>query len=122
MTNVSHVTLATLIICMTRVTIVQLAFSNASRGPCDLRDLRDSHELHDPCDPKHTVKSPSSYTIHTAASSGRRIDRPRPAYQLDSAALQDTLKNQTVQGRPAGGPYILISSQVSLPQFHMDCV
>ena len=38
----------------------------------------------------------------TAASSGRRIDRPRPACQLDSAARQDSLKNQTVLGHPAG--------------------
>ena len=40
--------------------------------------------------------------LPTAASSGRRIDRPRPACQLDKAARQDTLKNQTVQGHPAG--------------------
>ena len=33
---------------------------------------------------------------------GRRIYRPRPACQLDSAARQDSLKNQTVLGHPAG--------------------
>ena len=38
----------------------------------------------------------------TAASSGRRIDRPWPACQLDSAAQQESLKNKTVLGHPAG--------------------
>ena len=55
---------------MTRVTIVQLAFSNASRDPRDLHDLRDSKELRDPRDPKHTFKSPSSYTIQMELRDG----------------------------------------------------
>ena len=38
----------------------------------------------------------------TAASSGRRIDRPRPACQLDEAAQQESSKNKTVRGHPAG--------------------
>ena len=36
-----------------------------------------------------------------AASSGRRIDRPWPACQLDEAAQQESLKNKTVLGHPA---------------------
>ena len=42
--------------------------------------------------------------------------------KLYSATRQDYFKSQNVRGRPAGGPYILIFSQVPLPQFHMDCV
>ena len=38
----------------------------------------------------------------TAASSGSRIDRPSSACQLDSAAQQESLKNKTVLGHPAG--------------------
>ena len=38
----------------------------------------------------------------TAASSGRRIDRPWPACQLDSAARQESSKNQILLGHPAG--------------------
>ena len=37
-----------------------------------------------------------------AALSGRRIDRPWPACQLDSAAQQESSKNKTVLGHPAG--------------------
>ena len=51
----------------------------------------------------------------TAASSGRRIDRAWPPCQLDLAAQQESLKNKTVLGHPAGPfqklnftrPYIL---------------
>ena len=37
-----------------------------------------------------------------AASSGRRIDRPWPACQLDEAARQESSNNQTLRGHPAG--------------------
>ena len=39
--------------------------------------------------------------------------------KLYSATRQDHFKSQTVLGRPAGGPYILIFGHVPLPQFHI---
>ena len=59
---------------------------------------------------------------------GRLVNWTRPPgrtlwkTKLYKATRQDGWKNQTVQGRPVGGPYILISGQVPLPQFHTDCV
>ena len=71
--------------------LLQFGFSNCPAGrPCPIDK------------PASADRSGDRTRLPTATSSGRRIDRPRPACQLDSAARQDSLKNQTVLGRPAG--------------------
>ena len=55
---------------------------------------------------------------------GLSIGLSRPAGEFEktklfSATRQYHFKIQTVIGRPAGGPYILIFDHVPLPRFHI---
>ena len=81
--------------------------------------------------PKHTAKSPLSYTIHMILREGDLAENINIRSSLRAATysliFQTVLPGGLVQfsfskwppGRTVGGSYILISGQVPLPRFHI---